>query len=246
MRDGNVVYYPTTLFMFLFYIDESGTGLKSRESKYFILASICIHVDHWTDFYSQINSFKQQLISWAKPEDWELKGRHLRRGEEFFKSFSWEKRIQIFSDLSNFLCDLPCEIFAVGVNKHVLTEYVKTDEALYRIGFSKLLETLNQFLLDQDARGMLMLDARSDLHSSVQDRRLLDVYRDWRSADQSSRFIEMPWFGFSSFYVGLQLADYVAYSIEYMSGNKEKTEHCIELQQAFNVLGQKIRYYEIP
>jgi hypothetical protein len=93
---------------------------------------------------------------------------------------------------------------------------------------------------------MLMLDARSDLHSSVQDRRLLDVYRDWRSASQKSRFIEMPWFGFSSFYVGLQLADYVAYSIEYMAGNKEKTERSTDLQQAFNVLQQKVRYAEIP
>jgi hypothetical protein len=232
--------------MFLFYIDESGTGLKSQESKYFILASICIHVDDWANFYDQINSFKQQLISWAKPEDWELKGRHLRRGEEFFKSFAWEKRIQIFSDLSSFLFELPCEIFAVGVNKHALTEYVKTDEALYRLGFSKLLENLNQFLIEQELRGMLMLDARSDLHSSVQDRRLLDVYRDWRSASQKSRFIEMPWFGFSSFYVGLQLADYVAYSIEYMAGNKEKTERSTDLQQAFNVLQQKVRYAEIP
>lgn len=144
------------------------------------------------------------------------------------------------------MSDFPCEIFAIGVNKNSLTEYVKTDEALYRIAFTKLLENLNQFLLEQNSRGMLMLDARSDLHSSVQDRRLLDVYQDWCSASDKSRFIEMPWFGFSSFYIGLQLADYVAYSIEYMRGNKEQTQRSIELQQDYDVLQQKVRYFEIP
>jgi hypothetical protein len=186
------------------------------------------------------------LISWAKPEDWEIKGRNIRRGEEFFKSFSWEKRVSVFVELSSVLAELPCQIFAVRVNKNSLTEYVKTEEALYRIGFTKLLENLNQFLCQHDERGMLLVDARSDLHSSVQDRRLLDVYRDWNNTSKNSRFIEMPWFGFSAFYVGLQLADYVAYSIEYISEAKEGDKRSLELRQAFSLLRDKIHVSEIP
>jgi hypothetical protein len=135
-------------------------------------------------------------------------------------------------------------------------EDIDTDESLYGAGFRELIKNLNQFLCQQNSRGMLMIDARSDLHSSVQDRRLLNVYREWVSTSEKSRFVEIPWFGFSSFYVGLQLADYIAYSVAYdieytadldqKSQRNKNIQRNTELQQVFSLLKQKVRYSEIP
>ena len=62
--------------------------------------------------------------------------------------------------------------------------------------------------------GFLLIDSRSDLHSSVQDRCLVDAYRHW-ARDHNSRFIELPWFGFSAFYSSLQFADVCGYLLDF-------------------------------
>jgi hypothetical protein len=68
--------------MLLFYIDESGTGLKDTRTPFFVLAAVAIHVRDWQEVDSQIAGLKRRLISWAKPEDFEIKGRDMRRGEK--------------------------------------------------------------------------------------------------------------------------------------------------------------------
>ena len=64
--------------------------------------------------------------------------------------------------------ELPCEIIAVEVDKSYLTEYIATDDQLYAPAFRKLLDVIEERLESSNQPGMLMVDARSDLHSSVQ------------------------------------------------------------------------------
>jgi hypothetical protein len=97
-----------------------------------------------------------------------------------------------------------------------------------------------------------MLDARSDLHHSVQDRRLIDVYRDWiADRNEQSRFVQVPWFGFSAFYAGLQLADYVAYLTDFISHDREHEKgkgrsRRNELHDAFSLIQRKMKIIHIP
>nr|VFJ74496.1 MAG: hypothetical protein BECKFW1821C_GA0114237_10636 [Candidatus Kentron sp. FW] len=95
-----------------------------------------------------------------------------------------------------------------------MREQISSEEEAYRITFSRLLNMLHEFLLEIGDDGLLLIDSRSDLHSSVQDRRLVDVYRHW-AREHDTRFIELPWFGFSAFYSGLQLADFSGYLLDF-------------------------------
>ncbi|MBP8950585.1 MAG: hypothetical protein KBG73_17200 [Candidatus Promineofilum sp.] len=101
-------------------------------------------------------------------------------------------------------------------------------------------------LLEQGSEtGMLMVDSRSDLHSSVQDRRLLDVYRHWQ-ARKPSRIVGIPWFGFSAFYVGLQIADFAAYMIDFVTNEVDTPFGSEALQIAFRRIENKVQLVRIP
>ena len=233
--------------MILFYADESGTGLGDKQTAFFVLAGIAMAAQDWSRIDSEISSLKRRLVSWAKPEDWEIKGRDVRRGEKFFRGQDWEKRAAAFEQLAETLKEFPCQIFAVQVDKRSLPEYVATDSDLYRLAFWRLLEEMEDFLARSEEHGMILLDMRSDMHSSVQDRRLIDAYRDWVGLRLGrTRFIELPWFGFSAFYAGLQLADYVSYLIDFVSNEIGSGVRSAELYRAFEHLRSKIRYVQIP
>ena len=65
--------------MHLFYIDESGTGLKDKNSSFFVLAGVRIPISSWQEIDDKIAALKRRLIGYAKPEDWEIKGRSNKR-----------------------------------------------------------------------------------------------------------------------------------------------------------------------
>ena len=92
-----------------------------------------------------------------------------------------------------------------------------------------------------------MVDMRSDMHSSVQDRRLIDAYREWIiSRAGRTGLIELPWFGFSAFYAGLQLADFTAYLIDFVSNEGKHTRRDSELHEIFARFQHKISLVHIP
>jgi hypothetical protein len=233
--------------MLLFYIDESGTGLKDTRTPFFVLAAVAIHVRDWQAVDSQIASLKRRLISWAKPEDFEIKGRDMRRGEKLFRGQNWEARAQAIDDVAQLIADLPCQVFAIQVDKRDLPAYIGSDSDLYRLTFWRLLEELELELERRRQPRMLMVDMRSDMHSSVQDRRLIDAYREWiASRGGRTHLVEIPWFGFSAFYAGLQLADFVAYLIDFAANEGIRARRSAELQEAFARVREKVRLVRIP
>lgn len=233
--------------MIHFYIDESGTGLRDKRSSQFVLAAAGIHTADLQVVDQQINAFKRRLIPYAEPEDFELKGRDLRRGDRLFKSMEWGERAAAIGELASVISALPIAIYAVQVNKVQLTEYVAAEDQLYALAFRRLLELLNEQLDKQNQFGMLMMDSRSDLHSSVQDRRLIDVYRKWLvSRTTNSRFIELPWFGFSAFYVGLQIADVCAYMIDFVTNEVDTPFGSSAISDAFNKIANQVVLARIP
>jgi len=159
--------------MWLFYIDESGTGLKDRQTPYFVLAATAIPADAWAEVDSKVATLKRRMISWAKPEDFEIKGRDIRRGEKLFRGQNWETRMAAFQGIGQLLHELPCRMLAVQVDTRDLPDYVASDSDLYRLAFWRLLEEIDVELERMKDSGMLMVDMRSDMHSSVQDRSLI-------------------------------------------------------------------------
>lgn len=233
--------------MLLFYIDESGTGLKDEQTPFFVLASVAIPIEQWQRVDSQVNSLKRRLVSWAKPEDFEIKGRDLQRGEKLFKSQNWDMRARAIHQVAELIEQLPCRILAVQIDKRDLPDYVGSDNDLYRLTFWRLLDELEQELERENQNGMLMVDMRSDMHSSVQDRRLIDVYREWLgSRTGQTQLVEVPWFGFSAFYSGLQLADFAAYVIDHAFNDRARGKRSKVLHEAFAKFKTKTQIVRIP
>ena len=125
------------------------------------------------------------------------------------------------------------------------SEDIKDETGLYRLTFNQLLELLDAYLKQSSETGILLMDSRSTQHTSIQDGRLLRVYRDWKS-QKSSNFVELPLFGSSEFYTGLQLADYVVYLIDRYSKEAGTTSGHTELEEAFHLLEPKMQLLKIP
>ena len=233
--------------MILYYIDESGTGLKDYRSPYFVLSAIAVPVEVNQSLNLAITDLKRELVSWAKPEDFEIKGRYLRQGDNVFKSLDWEKRSRAFLQIATLLSKFPCKILTVQVDTRDLPEYISTDVELYRIAFWQLLDAIEDDLVMQARPGMILMDARSTLHSSIQDKRTIQAYQDWLKSRGHSHLVDVPWFGFSAFYAGLQMADFTAYLVDFVanenSWNKRRTT---ALFDAFQHISSKITIFHIP
>jgi hypothetical protein len=88
---------------------------------------------------------------------------------------------------------------------------------------------------------------RSDMHSSVQDRRLLDAYREWIGSRLGrTRLIELPWFGFSAFYAGLQLADFAAYLVDFASNEMDRDVRDRPLHDIGARIRERVSLIRIP
>jgi Protein of unknown function (DUF3800) len=246
--------------MFLFYIDESGSLLGDTKFDYFILACVAVHIDFCPEMHREVSRLKRSIFPYLKPEDWEIRGRSIRQGDPPFKERAWVERIGIFESIADTLSSPYCHLFTVLANKKLFSsEFIGSgwsDQDLYRVTFSKLLDELNVFLRQQDSRGISFLDSRASQHSSIQDRRLIDAYSEWANRTES-RFIELPIFGFSSFYSGLQLADCFGYLTNCIANEKKKREkigtlspspaRTHDLQRAFDKFKARIVVFtEIP
>jgi hypothetical protein len=63
---------------------------------------------------------------------------------------------------------------------------------------------------------------------------------------RGARFVELPWFGFSAFYAGLQLADFIAYLIDIAANEELRSERTVELRDAFAMIQGKVQLVRIP
>ena len=124
---------------------------------------------------------------------------------------------------------------------------MKNDIKLYPFTFQRLLDELDSFLKSSNESGILFLDSRSTHSTSKQDDRLVRAYREWvNSRKHDCNFVEQPWLGASQFYVGLQLADYVAYLISLKTQDIQKDDRNFRFLKAFDTLKDKIHLVEIP
>lgn len=242
--------------MIFFYIDESGTSLNDPESPFFVLAAVEMPEDALAAVTEEVIRLKRQLVPYAKAEDFEIKGRDLRQGHALFKKMDWPQRMAAMQEVAEMIARLPVTLHAVRVDTRDLPEvYVTSNADLFRLAFWRLLEKIHSHLIERQTYGLLILDSQSTGKSSVQDRRLIDAYRDW--ADQQTgviRFAERPLFGFSAFYAGLQVADFAAYMQAIVTGLEEKMSAATpaaqrrleDLLRVFVTFQAKVQTEDIP
>jgi hypothetical protein len=79
-------------------------------------------------------------------------------------------------------------------------------------------------------------------------RRSIDAYRDWASLREGgTRFVDVPWFGFSAFYAGLQLADFSAYLIDFMANEANRIRRGHQaLAAAYSKFQHRVRLEYLP
>lgn len=73
----------------------------------------------------------------------------------------------------------------------------------------------------------------------TQERIVIDAFRLWQSRKRTTRFVELPWFGVSHFYMGIQLADLVAYLHHASDSNQE-------LAKLYQKMAHKVQLATIP
>lgn len=144
------------------------------------------------------------------------------------------------------MVELDLRGYVVEVNKLDVARGDMTDGDLYCIALFRLLDELNAVLEKCDKQGMVMFDSRSDHHSAVQDRRVINAYLRWATRHEAHRFVERPWFGFSSFYPGLQLADFVAYMMDTVREASAYGGEVAELKQAIAGFTTRCTLIHIP
>ncbi|AFY81749.1 DUF3800 domain-containing protein [Oscillatoria acuminata] len=246
--------------MLLLYVDEGGTGWDDPQTDFFLLSAFAIPIEKWLELDSWVLSFKQNFFKSKNHDDWEIKARNIWQGQGLFKKVNREHRIRFFLELSQKISELPCHIIATKINKNLLrksSENIDSDTDLYRFSFYYLLDELNLFMKSSNETGILFMDSRSTQHTAVQDNRVIKAYRDWASQQKEPHtFLQLPWFGFSEFYTGLQLADYVTYLIDRRPIEEEKYQMSMKdgtsssssekFLQAYRLVEPKIRLITRP
>lgn len=233
--------------LWLFYIDESGVGFPARREvvasqPFFALAAVGMRAQQWAQMAEGVNHLKRRLFPDLKPTDFELKARDVRQGMGLFGTLTWQQRLVLLRDMVDLLSEFPAQTVAVCVDKRRLPVGIGS-EGMYRMAFWRLLRLLGEYL-DGRGQGLLMMDARSDLHSSVQDRRLVEAFREWQ-AEHKAPFVSVPWFGFSAFYPGLQLADLMAYLVVWSAREAEQGRRKVARALVERLLPQRLWLVEI-
>ena len=105
--------------MIFFYIDESGTSFGDKRHPYFVLSAVAVDSKRWDSLNQFVHDLKSELVPWAKPEDWELKGRDLRHGgkESVFSNMNWPMRAPLFFQIAERMSTLELHLLAVRVYK---------------------------------------------------------------------------------------------------------------------------------
>lgn len=129
-----------------------------------------------------------------------------------------------------------------------MPEYVESDNDLYPSCLLALSDQLELGLSVNNELGLLMADARSDLHFEHTRSTVNSMpFANGSVLDSGqTHFVEPPWFGFSAFYGGLQLADFAAYFVDFVSNETERAERDNELRASFRIIVSKVNLIRIP
>ncbi|MBT9166185.1 MAG: hypothetical protein DDT25_00864 [Chloroflexi bacterium] len=198
--------------MFLLYLDDSGS-LGDKGNKFFVLGGICIfeRQTHWLE--SHLNSIASRFNS-VNPSAVELHAAPMRNGDEIWRRFSPQDRIQATADALNLLSstEMRIKVFAVVIEK----SQIPADSNGLSIAFEKIAVEFDGYLKScyinkNPQRGLVIFDKSKD-EAYIQN--LSSTFKHVGHSNGNLRnFAEVPLFIDSKASRLMQMADMVAYWI---------------------------------
>jgi len=195
--------------MYLLYMDDSGSS-RNANDKHLILAGLCVfeRQSHWLSL--RLDELAKDIWPSA-PEDLEFHGSHMLPGKGKWRSFTREKRTQIFKDALSIIANTKdVRVFAAAVHKEAVSAADPMESAFEQTSsrFDLLLKRLHH--AGNTQRGLIVLD-KSSYETSLQ-----GLAKDFKSIGHKwgvlNNLADVPLFVDSRATRMIQYADLIAYA----------------------------------
>ncbi|CDE14084.1 putative uncharacterized protein [Clostridium sp. CAG:470] len=167
--------------MFILYLDESGntgTDYDNPTQKIFTLAGLALNDKDWYDLNYKIQKEKEKispdLINYEiHTNDIFQSSRNIGKGYDFRKN-TLEYNLDMLEKLVDLVVDLNLPIFSVVIDKQKFKKFItkvhgpsiKIDPYLYAFSFLSI--EYNNFLIQNNSNGMILVDENNNIMDSLE------------------------------------------------------------------------------
>lgn len=167
--------------MHFYYLDEAGcTGedLNNAQQPIFVLGGVSVRDEGWNKTQEDFAEILSDYFKGNIPVGFELHAEELLspKGDGPFRNHERESRNQLAKDILSLLDTRSHDVHLFAIDKQKLaTEICSTNvsyniKAPYMVAYDYLLTHINWFVkekLGRSARGMLIIDAKDQFHTSI-------------------------------------------------------------------------------
>lgn len=226
------------------YIDASGNVeayQAGMNTKYYILAGVALDHRNW-EFVTE--DLKHVIGSYFDGESIpEIHSNHLMHGK---KPFDKINHMDLANDILDFVSGSPVNLFGVVINKRTFLPGKKSP--LNNVSFVALEEMVNRFhkcLEREDEMGMIISDVGPNSHVDGGVRNTFEQFRGNGTRFLTpNRIIDTIFFAPSETAIGIQLADFVAYTIR-MKYEKANDSFFIKIKGKFEHYNGKVHGFKV-
>lgn len=203
--------------VYFIYIDESGTPEIKDNSRRYILSSVIIEENDWSNIDKSVNDLKLKWFPDEDPRDFEFHLRDITHRKGHFKRKTDAELKNICYDIYELISVIPCTIISVIINKGLVFNPRKIEFIANKF----LLERLYKYLFKYNKQdkgiinyGLLVFDKINNIYDSNR-RKMINLIRKQITGNEDRDFIvEIPIYADSNYRSGLQIADAIAYCLQ--------------------------------
>jgi hypothetical protein len=206
--------------MFLIYLDESGKPERSDNSENYVVAGIIANEENWNDIDDKVIDLKKQLFG----ANWELYEFHLTEiihGKNIYKNMTLSERVNIINSVFDLIGSINIRVVGTLIKKSKMYPGKDIENWALRLLFERIcwnLNDLNKSLINAGQKnqyGLLILDSiNNDFDDKIR-RRIKDFLLNGTMYQDNEFLIEDALFTCSHWRNLCQLADFVAYALNY-------------------------------
>lgn len=250
--------------MYLMYADESGstgTDYDNPQQKIFTLAGVAVPESDWYILNNEIQKRKYEishdLVKYEIHANEIFQGsKNPKKGYDFRKN-SVDENLRILEKLVDMIVEFNVPIFSVVIHKQNFKKFIakthgnsiKIDPYLYAFSFLSI--DFNNYLINKNENGMILLDENNNIVDSLENlysKLSFDNFEnDTNNIIENALFLESKKNNF------IQLADLCNFyinkycTIKWFSPlkNNKKNEHCIKMYKKLKPLIRNCKNFEL-
>ncbi len=240
--------------MYLMYIDESGDTIPlNQKGKKFLVLTGC--VIHENEIQKIENDFRQIKQKYYQNFEIEIKSNFLRYANPDLKQSSplklksREKYDELEKDVSSFLKQISCVLFAVVIDKKTYWEKFPAQNP-YDTAYMLLLEQFEKYLDKNNSLGICIIDPREgQVEKHFIGEELTKIHNQMRFEEtdfgkKCPRVIEKLLFSQSDKTIGIQITDLFCYPVFHVfEYNKKVNEYWRFNELTKEKLNEAIKFY---